>query len=221
MKTKPVLETYGLLLLYLSLLGIIFFIFFYVIAAIHYPGGSWLEPDINGFSFWHNFLCDLLDFNAINGKPNKARLYAIVALCLLCTSILFIWFLLPKLFKTKNNIQKLMGGSGYLSLFSILFLVLDYHDIVVRIAGIFGLVAFITCCIELYKTSYKKLFILGVVCIFIFLANYYIYETGIIIHILPVVQKITFSLFIIWFIALDLALYRMLRQTDDIRSKKI
>ncbi|TDS16873.1 hypothetical protein DFQ03_1361 [Maribacter caenipelagi] len=221
MKTKPVLEPYEHLLLFLSLIGIGFFIIFYVIAAKKYPGGSWIDPDLNRFSFWHNYLCDLLDLNAINGETNKARLYAIIALSLLCTSILLLWTLLPKLFKRKNNIQKLMGGSGYLSLFSILFLVLDYHDIVVRIAGIFGLVAFITCCIELYKTSYKKLFLLGVVCIIIFLSNYYIYETGIIIHILPVVQKITFALFIVWFIALDLTLYQKIRQPNDTQIKKI
>ncbi|MDO1513934.1 hypothetical protein Q2T41_14835 [Maribacter confluentis] len=220
MKTKLVLKTYGLLLSFLSLLNIILFIIFYVIAAKHYPGGSWLEPDINGFSFWHNYLCDLLDINAINGKQNEARLYAIVALCFLCTGILFIWSLLPKLFTTNNNIQKLMGGSGYLSLFSILFLVLGYHDIVVRIAGIFGLVAFVTCCIELYRTSYVKLFLLGVVCIIIFLCNYYIYETGITIHILPFVQKITFILFIVWFIALDLTLYQKIRHPDDTQNKK-
>ena len=220
MKTKPVLDSYELFLLSLPLIGIGSFIFFYFMAAKHYPGGSWIVTDTNGFSFWHNYLCDLLDINAINGEPNKGQTYAITALCLLCAGIFFLWSLLPKLFKTKNNIQKIMSTSGYLSLLSILFLAIGNHDVIVRIAGVFGVVAFIACCVELYKTNYKKLFLLGVVCIITFLSNYYIYETGICIKALPVIQKFTFALFISWFIGLDMALYRAARQPFYIENQK-
>lgn len=48
-----------------------------------------------------------------------------------------------------------MGASGYLSLLTILFLALVNHDVILHIAGLFGIVAFITCCVELYKTNYK------------------------------------------------------------------
>ncbi|WP_339628553.1 hypothetical protein [uncultured Maribacter sp.] len=219
MKTKPVLDTYKLFLLSLPLIGIGSFIFFYFMAAKYYPGGSWILPDKNGFSFWHNYLCDLLDINAINGEPNKGRTYAITALCLLCLGIFFLWSLLPKLFKTKNNIQKIMSASGYLSLLTILFLALGNHDVIVRIAGVFGVVAFIACCVELNRTNHKKLFLLGLVCIITFLSNYYIYETGIYIKALPVVQKFTFALFISWFIGLDMALYRVVRQSYYIENQ--
>ena len=219
MKTKPVLDSYGLFLLSFPLIGIVSFIFFYFMAAKHYPGGSWIVPDTDGFSFWHNYLCDLLDINAINGEPNQGRTYAITALCLLCAGIFFLWSLLPKLFKTKNNTQKIMSASGYLSLLSIVFLALVNHDVIVRIAGLFGVVAFITCCVELYKTDYKKLFLLGLVCIITFLSNYYIYETGIFLKTLPVLQKFTFTLFISWFIGLDIALYRIIRQSIYIKNQ--
>ena len=113
-----------------------------------------------------------------------------------------------------------MSTSGYLSLLSILFLAIGNHDVIVRIAGVFGVVGFIGCCVELYKTNYKKLFLLGVVCIITFLSNYYIYETGICIKALPVIQKFTFALFISWFIGLDMALYRAARQPFYIENQK-
>jgi hypothetical protein len=39
-------------------------------AALAYPGGTWEEPAREGFSFWHNFWCDLLHIEAVNGQSN-------------------------------------------------------------------------------------------------------------------------------------------------------
>lgn len=194
--------------LYIALTGKSAFVFFYILAAMKYPGGSWVHPKQNGFSFWNNYLCDLLDIYAINGEVNLARPFSIAALGLLCIGIFSLWFYLPQLFKVKSFNQKIMRISGLLSLLIILFLAFGDHDIVVRIAGVFGVIAFISCSIELFKTGYKKLFLFGLLCLLVFIFNYYIYETGQIIESLPVIQKITFVLYISWFIALDIALYR-------------
>lgn len=198
----------GLLSILISLLGIVLFVLFYIMAAIKYPGGSWMLPNQDGFSFWHNYLCDLLDIYAINGEINTARFYAITALGFLCIGLFYLWLNLPGLFEVKNFNQKIMKLSGLLSLLLILFLAIGNHDEVVRIAGVFGVIAFITCAVELFKAHHKKLFLLGVLCILVFLFNYFIYETGFFIKMLPVIQKITFLLFICWFICLNIALYR-------------
>jgi hypothetical protein len=39
-------------------------------AAELYPGGSWTDPDAQGFSWLRNFWCDLLRSRAINGADN-------------------------------------------------------------------------------------------------------------------------------------------------------
>lgn len=209
MKTNP--NTAFKLLLPLPGIGL--FLLFYILAALNYPGGSWVLPEQNGFSFWHNYLCDLLDVDAINGEPNTARSYAIVSLCLLCLAIFLLWSWLPRLFISKSLNQKIMSTSGFLSLLAIPFLALGDHDKIVRIAGVFGLIAFIACALELFKASYRFLFLFELICMLTFLANYYIYETGLFISALPVIQKITFVLFITWFIVLDLALYQKSRPT--------
>ncbi|NAS12271.1 hypothetical protein [Poritiphilus flavus] len=193
----------------LPLTGMLLFILLYIIAAIRYPGGSHSNPYHEGFSFWHNYLCDLLDTYSVGGVLNSARVFARLALLVLCLSLVVFWYNLPRLFELKNINQRIMQSSGMLASIIILFLAAGNHDIIVRIAGALGVVALISSFIELYRIRYRGLFYLGVFCLLIFFVNYYIYETGIYIKALPVIQKITFASFILWFISLDISIYQI------------
>tara|TARA_R110002167_G_scaffold116792_2_gene292226 strand:+ start:528 stop:1124 length:597 start_codon:yes stop_codon:yes gene_type:complete len=190
------------------MIGIVLFLLLYLMATFSYPGGSFLAPDHHGFSFWHNYLCDLLDDYAINGEVNTARYLARGSLLALCVGLIVLWYRLPELFSPKSTNQLVMQFSGLAALFTILFLTAGTHDITIRIAGVLGVVAFATCIIALFKAHYWRHYIFGVFCFFVFMANYYIYETGIHIDSLPIIQKITFTLFLIWFLSLNLLLYR-------------
>ncbi len=201
-------------ILLLPLLGMGLFVVLYIIAALNYPGGSFAMPDKNGFSFWNNYLCDLLDHYAINGELNSARYFARASLAVLCASLLLLWAYLPLFFTAKSYNRSIMWLSGILSLGTTFFLTSGTHDIALRIAGIFGVLAFITCFVELFKMGYFKLFIFGVVCLFIFLVNYYSYETGAFIRLLPIIQKLTFICCILWFLFLDISFYKKLKSTS-------
>lgn len=202
--------------LLLTLIGMGLFVILYVMAAINYPGGSWAFTDQNGFSFYNNYLCDLLDERAINGELNTARFFARAALGVFCASLMVLWYHLPKLFLTKSKNRTVMWSSGLISLLITLFLASGTHDLIVRIAGFFGFIAIFTAVIELYKSHLYKLMFFGLFCLSIFFSNYYIYETGICKELLPLIQKITFISFIIWFALLGFSLYKNLRW-DDIR----
>lgn len=206
MKNHP--NTFVLLL---PIFGIGIFISLYVIATTYYPGGSWVDQGQNGFSFWNNYLCDLLDYYAINGDINIARFYARASLAFLCVSLIILWFYLPLLFLIKSVNLKLMSFSGILSLVITLFLASVSHDLIVRIAGVFGAIAIILLIVELHKIQFYKMLRLGVFCLIVFFLNYYIYETNLYIKMLPVIQKITFVSFISWFILLDISLYRKIK----------
>ncbi len=198
-------------ILLLPLFGILLFVLFYILAALKYPGGSWVMPQQNGFSFWNNYLCDLLDQNAINGELNTARYFARTSLTVLCLSLVLLWYYLPSLFKGKNFNKNIMWLSGIAALVATSFLSSGAHDRTVRIAGFFAVIAFLTCFVELLKARHIKLFVFGIGSLIIFLVNYYIYETGVYIRLLPIIQKITFICFIIWFIMLDVFFYRKLK----------
>jgi len=119
------------------LIGIGVFVICYVLATLNYPGGNWSSPDHESFSIWHNYLCDLLDSQAINGEENSARPYAISALLALCLGLFTLWIRLPALFIRKSPNLRVMKVSGLLALATIFFLALGSHDTIVRIAGFF------------------------------------------------------------------------------------
>ena len=55
----------------ITISGIILFIIFYFIAALHYPGGSNFDQHQAGFKWSTNYWCELLGYNAKNGQHNK------------------------------------------------------------------------------------------------------------------------------------------------------
>jgi len=209
----PVVPKPSVLLIPLAGMGI--FVVLYVLAAINYPGGSWMVLDQEGFSFWNNYLCDLLDLYAINGDLNPARFFARGSLGVLCVSLILLWYYLPGLFSNKSTNLIVMWLAGILALAITMSLTSGTHDITVRIAGFFGVIAFISCFVELYKAKYFSLLILGIICLLIFLGNYYIYETGTMIRSLPVIQKVTFICYILWFALLDISYYKYLKLKQD------
>ena len=198
-------------IMYLPLAGMLLFVILYIIAAVLYPGGSWRFPGSTGFSFWNNYLCDLLDHYAVSGEINNARHVARVALGFLCASLLLLWYFLPLLFPGGGTNKVIMWLSGILALVATCFLSSGTHDITVRIAGFFGVIAFISCFVELYRIRYLKLFYFGVFCLLIFVFNYYIYETGVLIRTLAIVQKATFVCFLSWFAILNAILITKIR----------
>ncbi len=189
------------------MVGMVFFIILYSAAAIDYSGGSYKMPTANHFNFWHNYLCDLLDKKTYNGLANSSRYYAQAALATLCFSLMIIWFYVPLLFSLKSFHSRIIQITGILSMTTILFLSSERHDLIIRIAGILGLVAITVLVKALIDFKYYKLAVGGCFCILIFLLNYIIYESGLYIKALPVIQKFTFVSFMGWFCLIDIALY--------------
>lgn len=188
--------------------GMLLFVLLYIISAYFYPGGSQASVDQVGFSWANNYLCDLLDNTAINGQPNIARGYARAALGFLCFSLILLWVYLPLLFKVRRRVHFLISFFGIASMLTTVFLASEIHDIIVRIAGALGVVAILLTFIQLYRSKYLKLLFFGLVCLIFMLTNYYIYETAILINWLPVIQKITFISWILWFVLLNVLLLR-------------
>jgi hypothetical protein len=200
---------------WIPLLGMALFVLCYLIAAGLYPGGSWNNPGQTGFSWRHNYLCDLLDTRAVNGVLNTGRHWARVALGFLALGLAVLWYQLPALARAPLWSKQLLRYSGMAALGTMVFLRADTHDLTVYIAGGLGLIALILLLIGLWGQGLKTLALFGWWCLVIFLVNYAIYETGRYLQALPLIQKITFSSFLAWFICLDLGLWRQEGQPGD------
>jgi hypothetical protein len=192
----------------IPLIGMALFVVCYVVAAGLYPGGSWNDPGQVGFSWRHNYLCDLLDTRAVNGMLNTGRYWARVSLAFLCLGLIVLWYHLPILTKGPAWFRHLLRYSGMAALGAMVFLRADNHDLTVRIAGLFGLVALSFLLLGLWKKGHKLFVLLGAWCLGMFLVNYTIYETGDFVYWLPLIQKITFLSFMAWFVWMAMFLRR-------------
>ena len=188
------------------------FVVFYLLAAWHYPGGSWVEPGREGFSFRYNYLCDLLDTRAVGGALNAGRYWARASLGVLCAGLCYLWVYLPALAGGPAWNRHLMRLSALAALVTTVFLSAGTHDITVRIAGGFGGLALVSALVGLWQGGRRGTALFGAWCLIVFLLNYALYETGSYLRALPLIQKVTFLSFIGWFAWLDLELYRQGRQ---------
>ncbi len=180
----------------------------YIIATFFYPGGNQADENFRGFSWAQNYWCNFLNENAINGKHNPARPVAIAAMAVLGASLAFFWCIFPRragLNKTTGTIIQL---SGFIAVALLIFLSTAQHDIIINMATLAGLVAITGTFIGLRKLKWKKLFWFGIGNVFLIAVNNIFYYDEKLITYLPIVQKITFLLFLIWFCGVQINLYR-------------
>jgi hypothetical protein len=188
--------------------GSFLFIILYVIAALLYPGGSGTDKTTIGYSWTDNYWCNLLNEKAINGQTNEARPVAITAMFILGLTLSAFWILFPVIAKLKKYHRLLIQIAGIVGMMaSFLLLTRIDHDIAINTSSAFGLIAMLGTMIALYQLKWKGLFTLGLFDLLLTALNNYLYHTEQMMY-LPIIQKITFLSFIIWFCLIDLKLYR-------------
>jgi hypothetical protein len=192
------------------LFGISVFLILYVLAATLYPGGSDIQTNHAGFDLVNNYWCDLMSSHAKNNELNPARPIAITAWFILGLSLIFLWYFLPRLFHLSPRNNFIIRYFGITSMVIALFLFTRFHDLVLNTSGILGSIAILTTCIELKRQNLNQLLYLGVISLVLLLVNYAIYHTNYFMYLLPLLQKITFLLFLIWIILIDLHIHRSL-----------
>jgi hypothetical protein len=201
-------------LLLLPIAGAILFLFFYYIAALNYPGGSESDKAGNGFSWLHNYWCNLMNQTAINGEPNAGRPYAVAGMLVLCLSLGWFWYSFALYMPFKKAGKMSMQFSGVSSMCIAFFIFTSMHDAVINIAALFALVALTGTFVGLYKMKWRKLFLFGIFNLMLVVVNNYLYYGGGLSY-LPVVQKITFVFFLWWICMVS---YRLFSFTEKISA---
>lgn len=188
--------------------GIILFVLLYLIATFYYPGGSQADLNSKGFSWQHNYWCNLLNKYAMNDQPNPARPIAISAMIILCFSLIYFWFNLPIWIHSSNAIAILIRTSGILAMgISLLLFTSLNHDLISNIAALLGLVASTCTFLIVMKLHRKFLVYHGLINFAMILLNSFLYYNKDLISYLPIVQKVTFASFLSWIISINLIVY--------------
>lgn len=170
------------------------YLILFIIAVSLYPGGSDNLPDTqNGYSFFHNFLCDTNNEFSHSGIKNPGQSLAVLAHLVLSFTMMSFFYILPGVFDKQTKSTKLIRIFGVLSMAIFTFMYQeDLHDLIVTLVGIFGSMAFVPIFIELVKYKNKAFkgltYLVFTMSIILFLG----FETKIGIYYMPFFQKFAF-----------------------------
>jgi hypothetical protein len=172
----------------------------FTFAAVGYPGGSINLPQASGYSFFHNFLCDVMTPITQSGTTNEARSLAIISHLILSFTMISFFYILPKIFPVENRNTKLITYFGMATMTVFIFMYTSHHDLIVTITGVLGTVALVPFFIELHNYKNRGLKQLAYLCYLLSLIVFFIFETKIGFYYLPFLQKITFVVDAWWVI---------------------
>ncbi|MBK8192178.1 MAG: hypothetical protein IPK76_02765 [Lewinellaceae bacterium] len=187
----------------IPIIGILIFISLYIYSASLYPGGSQADTNSPGFDWFHNYWCNLLNPQAMNGMPNPARPYAIFAMLILCLSLAFFFNSFTQNYPINKNWDVTINVSGIVSMLCAVLIFSDWHDRMTSVSSAFGLVVLIGIFVGLYRHNKKKHIWTGLFSAILLAINNYIYYSGNYLYYLPFLQKITFAVVLVWIYCLN------------------
>ncbi|HVK47395.1 MAG TPA: hypothetical protein VM488_06125 [Pseudobacter sp.] len=188
--------------------GSLIFCVLYLVAAYRYPGGSQLDQQSIGFSWTQNYWCNLLSETAINGLPNNSRPVAMVAMIVLAITLIYFWYFFPVQAGFAKPARILIQASGAAAMLTGLFMSGEWHDMIINLASLFGLIAIAGTFAGLYKLKWNILLWFGVLNLLLVGLNNYLYYIVDLRYYLPLVQKITFFSFLLWNSIISIGMYR-------------
>lgn len=190
----------------LPLIGSGLFLLLYLLAAAFYPGGSQADAHAEGFSWLHNYWCNLLPPKGINGQPNAARPFAVAAMAVLVFTLLSFWVAAARRLRFSKTGRMVLLFSALASMALLPFLSSAHHDAVINASAAFGLVAMAMVYAALYKEGKTFLFAFGLFNLGLVALNNYVYYATESLYWLPLVQKVTFASFLLWVCAVSVML---------------
>ncbi len=178
--------------------GMILFLITMGTSAVLYPGGNRFDANYPHYSFTGNFLCDLFDGVAYNGRVNPGKIYAEIGAYTFALTMLLFWNILPNLFPLFRKQQKIVREFGTTAMIVTLFIATPLHDLCINIAVPSAVIAFITAIYALTKTRETLLSRVGMLSVGICVVNYLSLIFRFFPATLPGLQKITLFVFLIW-----------------------
>ena len=136
---------------------------------------------------------------AENGAINTARPVAIIAMIILAGSLSLFWYNASGLYTNQRTGHWMIRYPGIFSMLFLFVLFTGQHDLVMNISGATGILALCSILVILYKKRCYGLVWLGIACILLCVINNYSYYGNHFMYYLPVIQKISFGFFLLWF----------------------
>ena len=183
-------------------IGIILGMSFLLVSTLFYPGGSQHDEMSLGFSWQHNYLCNLLGPIAVNGQENGARPWAVAGLLVLCATaaLFFVRFSQKIPVKSASNVIK-FAGVGAMS--AALLTATPYHYLAVTASGTLLMLTLFYITVLVFRSKLHGFKALAGVCLIAIYASTFVYFTQIYLAFLPLLQKASLVLNIALILGLE------------------
>lgn len=189
-------------------IGIISFVGLYIFSSTLYPGGTQVDLSSVGFDWVNNYWCNLMSASGMNGLPNRARPYSILATIILCISLMVFFVQFAEEYSKNIFWKRTIELSGIISMTFATFVFTRHHDMMIIVASGFGLVTVVGIIREIYLSKLRNYKMSGIFCIFLLGINNYIYYSKYLIEALPLLQKFTFVVVLTWIVGLNFKVTR-------------
>lgn len=159
--------------------------------------------DSIGFSWRHNYLCNLLIPVAVNGMPdNPALPWAIAGVLVLCFSVamFFIRFSKKIPLKGASHVIK-FAGTGAMAFGP--FMATPLHDLGATLSGTLLMLSIFYITVFTFKARLLPFIILSVLCLLSLYICNFVYFTQVGLSYLPVLQKLNIALSILLVLGLE------------------
>lgn len=183
-------------------IGILISLLLLFISTLLYPGGSQHDKNSAAYDWQHNYISNLFNSKAINGTDSDSPFWAAGGMFFLSASfgLFFIRFSKKIPVKSATIVIKYFGVGAMVFAF---MSVTKYHDIMVTVAATLGLVSIFYCTVYIFKSTLHWAKILSVILLISVYACTYLYYTSSYLEALPVTQKSSLGINIIWVLLLE------------------
>jgi len=184
------------------LIAIIACILLFIVSAAVYPGGSQKDIHSVGYDWANNYISNLFGEKAVNGAESASLYWAAPAM--LCLSLAFALFFID--FSKKipargaANITRYFGLAAMVCTF---LAVTPLHDLMITIGSTLALVSIFYITVFVFKSKLHLFKLLCVICMLLMYVSLYIYYSGNLREILPVMQKTVLIVTITWVLVLQ------------------
>jgi hypothetical protein len=155
----------------------------------------------------------------MNGAPNPARSLAISAMMILCISLMIFFVTFARKFAMSRFWKTVIQVFGTISMVFASLIFTEHHDIMTTLSSIFGFFVVIGVIWEIYRSKLDIFKFSGTLFIVFLAINNYIYYTKNWIEYLPIIQKITFALVLMWIIGLNYELTKEKYYDNNFQKK--
>jgi hypothetical protein len=189
------------------------------LAIARYPGGTWFDPSAPGHDLFRNFLCDLTQPIALNGRLNPGAGFAKSAMIVLDAALLGHWLAIPELC-SKTSLARPLRAAAIVSFLGIVAVPLTpslrlgvVHSLAVLAGTVPGIAAGMLATYLLARSPHRWLFRLGAAVLIVATIDAVLYFAHTALGgppplLVPVLQRVALVLLLTWMTAVAVTLVR-------------